>query len=241
FREGVDAGHTLSLDGGDGWRPHTLQHNLTIHHQIHGLTEVLPESTEVARLLERDQIIDEEVDFGFGHIALVAELLQPECLDCQGTVHRADGRHIEQCYLALPFLVEQFAPALDRASSRLRVVTYRISVVPSGHHDDVTRRPLHLATVFVAPHPFVWSRALANARFRRQLSSLGEIGDLVPVLDPLSVAGLKRLRRLQQGQVVVVPFTDLVCRLLLEKKKPSSMCTLSPIPHIYGRSPSEVI
>src|SRR5262249_34598702 len=139
FREGVDAGHTLSLDGGDGWRPHTLQHNLTIHHQIHGLTEVLPESTEVARLLERDQIIDEEVDFGFGHIALVAELLQPECFDCQGTVHRADGRHIEQCYLALPFLVEQFAPALDRASSRLRVVTYRISVVPSGHHDDVTR------------------------------------------------------------------------------------------------------
>ena len=58
---------------------------------------------------------------------------------------------------------------------------------------------------------------MPDARFWPQLSSLGEVGDFVPVLDPLRVDGLKRLCRLQQGEVVIIPLADLVLVVLIEQ------------------------
>ena len=145
-----------------------------------------------------------------GHVTFVAEFLKTQRLDRQRTVHRADGRHIEQRHLALPLFVEQFAPAFDGAARRLGVVTKEIGIVARGGHDDIAGRPLHFGALLVAPHRLIRGRALPDVRLRCQLSGLCEIGDLVPVLDPLGVDGLKRLGRAQQGQVVVVPLTDVV-------------------------------
>jgi len=58
---------------------------------------------------------------------------------------------------------------------------------------------------------------LPDARLWRQLSGLGEVGDFVPVLDPLRVDGLKRLCRLQQGEVVIIPLADLILVVLIEQ------------------------
>src|SRR5215472_6689817 len=86
-----------------------------------------------------------------------------------------------------PFFVEQFAPAFNWATGCLGVVSHGIGVVPGRNHDDEARRSLHLPAILIAPHPLVRSCALPDARFWRQLSSLGEVGDFVPVLDPLRV------------------------------------------------------
>ena len=83
-------------------------------------------------------------------------------------------------------------------------------------HDDVVRGARHLVAVFVAPHELVGGIALPDARFRRQLSGLGEIGDLVPILELLGVDGLPHFGRSHHTHIVVIAFGDFVLVVLVQ-------------------------
>src|SRR6266700_395378 len=70
----IDTRDLLDADGGDGRRPHRLDHDFARRHQLHRLVEGGPSSTEVARLLQLDQLFDRKVDLLLGHVAFISVL-----------------------------------------------------------------------------------------------------------------------------------------------------------------------
>jgi hypothetical protein len=62
----IDTRNLLDPDGGDGGRPHRLDHDLAGGHQLHRLVEGGPGGAELTRFLQLDQLVAGEIDLLLG-------------------------------------------------------------------------------------------------------------------------------------------------------------------------------
>ena len=126
---GIDARDLLDPNGGDGRRPHRLDHHFSGRHQLHRLVECGPGRAELAGLLQFNQLVASEVDLLLGHVAFVAVFDQVGAFKAQSRIHDADRRHIEDRRLALEFGIDQILPFRHLMPHQIRTVADRVRVV----------------------------------------------------------------------------------------------------------------
>ncbi len=188
----IDARDLLDADGGDGRRPHRLDHDFARRHQLHRLVEGGPSSTEVARLLQLDQLFDREVYLLLGHVAFIAVLDQVSALETECGVHDADRRHVKDRGLALVFGIEQILPFGHRMIDQIGPVADRVGVVDLRQEC----RPVGDAVVqigrirFLDVHRFIGRDALTRNLLPVEFALGENRQEIVEFLDLLDVDAL---------------------------------------------------
>ena len=164
-----------------------------------------------------DQVIDHEIDFLPGHVALVLELIEPQGFNGHGGVHHADLGNVQQRDASFELIAHQVAPTVDDPPGFVGVVADGVRVMPGGHHGDIAGRPVEGAFV-VAVQPQMAERGVALAILGTggQFAGLGQIGNLVPMLDAPRIDRLPHLVGPHHVHIVVVPFGHLVLGVLGE-------------------------
>ena len=195
----VDAGHALLTHGGHRRRPHGLDDDLTLDHELDRFVEGRPEDAPVAILLELDETVDGVVDLLAGHVALVAVLDLAVGLERLGGIHEADLREGHERRLAGELRIDQLRPGIDGPADqvgpdaeRIGVVKHRVVGDPLGRArvDEVGRidagRVGHRARVL----------AIAEPGIRPDLAGrLVEVDHRIPLGKLRGVPGLEVARR----------------------------------------------
>ena len=137
-RRGVAHREVLRLQERDGRRPHGLDENLAGAHEVDRLLEGGPEATELALLLELDEIRHQLVDLGLRHVALVDEGHLTSGLSGHCQIDQADLRVVDDGDLALELRVNEDRPRVLLAELLL-VVAEGVGVVVRRNQRDEVR------------------------------------------------------------------------------------------------------
>ena len=144
-------------------------------------------------LLGFNQGLDGQVNFLFGHIALVGVLVDAHGFHDHGCIHDADGGDVQDRGLALEFGVQQLGPGGDGALDQVGANAQGVGVVDGGDQRHELGRALSedLALFAFEVNGFLGRRALVADLLAGHGAGGEQAGDLVGVLDALGINALQ--------------------------------------------------
>ncbi len=199
LRRRVADREVLALQQGHGRRPHGLGDDLTGLHEVDRVLEHAPEGAEVPALLLLDEVLEDLVDLGLRHVALVGEGHDAGGLDCHGGVHEADLGIVDQRDAALELVVDQDGPRVLLADLLL-VVAERVGVVVGRRHRQLARLARRERDAVVLEEDLAEGRvAVALLATLLQRTELVQPADLAPPCD---------VRRVEHDELVRTATAD---------------------------------